>query len=90
MNKSGDLYVQLVLPTLNLSILDAATIKIATIKIDVILIEYGGLHHILPLTVHLKIFGWTSSGDHSIKMFFFSSFFAGHDHDGGGWWPTGF
>ena len=33
----------------------------ATRKIDVVLIEHGGLPHVLPLAVHLKVEGTTPS-----------------------------
>ena len=45
----GDLH--LVHPALNLSTLDGATRKI-----DYVLLEHGGLPHVLPLAVHLGFF----------------------------------
>ena len=50
----------LVLPALNLSILDADILIIAaTSKIDDVLIEHGGVPFFLPLTFHLKV--WRGS-----------------------------
>ena len=53
----GDL--QLVHPELNLSTLDAGILIMnsAISKFDDVLLEHGGLPHVLPLTVHLK-FVW--------------------------------
>ena len=52
----GDL--QLIHPALNLSTLDAGIlIMVAISKFDDVLLEHGGLPHVLPLTVHLK-FVW--------------------------------
>ena len=48
----------------------------ATSKFDDVLFEHGGLLHVLPLAVHLKFFGWTSTGDHS-KMFLLFEFVCG-------------
>ena len=49
----GDL--QLVHPALNLSTLDAAHFDNSAIsKFDDVLLEHGGLPHVLPLAVHLK------------------------------------
>ena len=48
----GDLH--LVYPTLNLSILDFD--NGATSKFDDVLLEHGGLLHVLPLAVHLNFF----------------------------------
>ena len=47
----GDLY--LVHPALNLSTLDA-DILIMVRKFDDVLLEHGGLPHVLPVAVHLK------------------------------------
>ena len=49
--------LHLILPALNLFILDAGILLTdngATSKIDDVLIEHGGLLHVLPLIVHLK------------------------------------
>ena len=53
----GDLH--LVHPALNLSTLDAGILIMnsAISKFDDVLLEHGGLPHVLPLTVHLK-FVW--------------------------------
>ena len=37
----------------------------ATSNFADVLLEHGGLPHVLPLAVHLNFFGWTSRGDHS-------------------------
>ena len=44
----------LVLPSLNLCILDAD--NGATSKFDDVLLEHGGIPHVLPLAVHRKFF----------------------------------
>ena len=41
---------------LNLSTLDAGSGSEATSKNDNVLTEHGGLLHVLPLTVHLRLF----------------------------------
>ena len=45
-------------PELNLSILDAGILIMVfvTSKFDDVLLEHGGLPHVLPLTVHLFFF----------------------------------
>ena len=49
----GDLH--LVYPALNLSVPDAGILKMVhTSKCDDVLLEYGGLPHVLPLAVHLQ------------------------------------
>ena len=48
----GDLH--LVLPSLNLSILDAGNLIMLQQVFDDILLEHGGQPHVLPLAVHLK------------------------------------
>ena len=80
----GTLY--LVLPSTNLSSLDAGILS----KFDDVLLEHGGLPHVLPLAVHLEFFGWTSRGDHS-KVFLLFGFCCGTPPSclkvrGGGWW----
>ena len=84
----------LVFPSLNLSILDAGN---GATKFDDVLFEHGGLLHVLPLVVHLKFFGWTSTGDHS-KIFLLFEFLCGIPPSClkvkgwvvGGGWPTAF
>ena len=69
----------------------------ATSKFDDVLLEYGGLLHVLPLAVHLHFFGWTSKGDHS-ETFLPFEFGCGTSPSclkvvgggGGWWWPTEF
>ena len=56
-----------------------------------VLPEHGGLLHVLPLTVHLIFFGWTSRWDHS-KMFLLFEFCCGTPPSCikvGGWWVGG-
>ena len=52
----GDLH--LVHPKLNLSILDSGILILVfvTSRFDDVLLDHGGLPHVLPLTVHLFIF----------------------------------
>ena len=45
----------------------------ATSKFDDVLLEHGGLPHVLPFAVQLDFFWWTSTGDHS-KMFLLFDF----------------
>ena len=68
----------MVLPALNLSTLNADILisNDATSKINDVLTEHGGLLHVLPLTVHLRFFCWTSSGNHS-EPFLLFEFFCG-------------
>ena len=60
-------------------------------KFDDVLLEHGGLPHVLPLAVHLS--SWTSKGDNS-EPFLLFEFFGGTPPSClkvvGGWWPTGF
>ena len=49
--------LQLVHPAMNFSTLDAGILIMAISKFDDVLLEHGGLPHILPLDVHLK-FVW--------------------------------
>ena len=63
--------LQLVLPALNLSTLNAGLLQQVTSKIDDVLTEHGGLLHVLPLAVHLRFFGWTSRGGHSEPFLLF-------------------
>ena len=61
----------------------------ASRKIDYVIAEDGGLHHFLPLAVHVNFFL-----DHS-GPFLFSEIFCGTPPSclkvvGGWWWPTGF
>ena len=63
----------------------------ATSKFDDILFEHVGLLHVLPLVVHLKFFGWTSTGDHS-KIFLLFEFLCGIPPSClkvKGWWVVG-
>ena len=66
-------------------------------KFNDVLLEHGGLPHVLPLGVHLNFFCWTSRGDHS-KMFSLFGFCCGTPPSClkvvgwwwvvvGGWWP---
>ena len=69
----------------------------ATRKIDDVLIEHGGLLHVLLLAVHLDFFLWTSRGDHC-ETFLVLEYCCGTPPSclkviGGWWWwwwPTGF
>ena len=45
-------------------------------KIDNVFTEHVGLLHVLPLTVHLRFFCWTSRGDHS-EPFLLFDFYCG-------------
>ena len=56
--KKQNTKTRLVHPELNLSILDAGILIMVfvTSKFDDILLEYGGLPHVLPLAVHLFFF----------------------------------
>ena len=91
----GDLH--LVHPALNLGTLDAGILIMMqqlTVKFDDVLLEHGGLPHVLPLAVQLDFFWWTSTGDHS-KMFLLFEYCCGTPPSclkvmgggGGGWWP---
>ena len=44
----------MVLPGMNFSILDAGILIMAISKFDDVLLEHGGLPHVLTLAVHLK------------------------------------
>ena len=63
----------------------------ATSKFDDVLLVHGGLHHVIPLAVHLHFFGWTSRGDHP-ETFLPFEFGCGtlsaylEVVDGGWWW----
>ena len=48
----------------------------ATSNFADVLLEHGGLPHVLPLAVYLNVLGWTSRGDHS-KMFLLFEFVCG-------------
>ena len=57
----GDLH--LVLPSLNLSTLNAGIlIMMQYVRSDDVLTEHGGLLHVLPLAVHLRFFCWKGRG----------------------------
>ena len=49
----------------------------ASIKIGDVLAEYGGLLHVLPLSVHLKFFFDRQLGGTILKLSYFLNFFVG-------------
>ena len=56
--------MNLVLPAMILSILEAGIfVKDETSKIDDVLMEHGGLPHLLPLAVYLKFLGGQVEGN---------------------------
>ena len=65
-------------PELNLSIIDAGILKMVfvTSRFNDVLLENGGLPHVLPLAFHLRFFCQTCMGDHS-EPFLLFEFFCG-------------
>ena len=42
---------------------------------DEVLTEHGGLLHVLPLAVHLRLFCWPSKEDYAVPFLLFEFFF---------------
>ena len=77
----GDLHF--VHPALNSSILETGCWHFDNNRIgkfDDDRLEHGGLPQVLPLTVHLDLFGWTSRGNNS-KQFLIFEFCCGAHRD---------